>query len=257
MAQSSRLTAVDSDGDRDTAPEVPSSVHLRVFREPEPSSSRWRRLSAAALALTAAGLLVFAFFRPWWSFTLYAPQYPKGLRLDVSLIGVAGDVSEVDTLNHYIGMASLSHAAPLERSLAGWGVALLASLTVVWFLFAGRKLGRLSFAFALALPLGFLADSMYWLYRFGHNLDPRAPLDLPPFTPQMFGNGEIGQFMTFAQPLSGFWAAGAGALLVTLAVLLRERTCRECRKRFVCRSICTSGFVGPALKPLARSGVRA
>ncbi|HEY3495918.1 MAG TPA: hypothetical protein VGK73_14570, partial [Polyangiaceae bacterium] len=80
---------------------------------------------------------------------------------------------------------------------------------------------------AAAVPLGFVADFSYWLYRFGHDLNPRAPLRLEPFTPAMFGNGVIGQFMTFARPELGFWLALACVGLAVLLVALRERRRRE------------------------------
>jgi hypothetical protein len=89
-------------------------------------------------------------------------------------------------------------------------------------------------------PLSFIADSFFWLYRFGHELDPRAPLHLPQFTPQLFGNGTIGQFMTFATPQSGFWLAVAGvALLLGPVILLGgAATKRQSTKR---RSIAAQG----------------
>ena len=141
-----------------------------------------------------------SFFLPWWKFSLYAPQYPSGLTLVISLTGMGGDVSEIDLLNHYIGMKHLAGAAPMERHLAGYGVAFVAVLTLVMLAVAGKKLNKLVAIPALAFPLGFLADSFYWLYTFGHQLDPKAPLHIGAFTPQMFGNGQIGQFETFAQP---------------------------------------------------------
>jgi hypothetical protein len=77
-------------------------------------------------------------------------------------------------------------------------------------------------------PLGFLLDTFYWLHRFGHGLDPRAPLHIPAFTPQLFGNGSIGQFLTFATPQLGFWLGVASAALLLLAAALRWRKERPC-----------------------------
>lgn len=192
---------------RETAPEGPARLDLA----PPP---------VIALGAASAGLFVASFFLPWWRFWLYAPQYPKGLTLVISLTGMGGDVHEIDLLNHYIGMKHLADAAPFEREHAGLGVAIVAVLVLALSLLPSRRLRRLVALPALAFPLVFVADSFYWLTKFGHELDPKAPLHIPPFTPQMFGNGQIGQFETFAQPAIGFWVAIAGVACALLAAVL-------------------------------------
>lgn len=177
---------------------------------------RWLALAASAAALGAS------YFLPWWSFTLYAPQYPGGLRLVVNLSKVTGDVHEVNMLNHYIGMKSLTLAAPLERAIAGYALVGLVCAVVVAAIALRGRFRNVAVVLAAALPLGFLVDSWFWLWHFGHHLDPRAPIDLPPFTPQLFGNGVIGQFMTFAQPGLGFVVAAAAPLFVAIAVQLAK-----------------------------------
>ena len=79
------------------------------------------RSSASGRARIAT--YVASFFQDWWKLTLYAPQYPHGLRLTISLTGMGGDVHEIDMLNHYIGMGHLAEAAQFERHYAAWGVA--------------------------------------------------------------------------------------------------------------------------------------
>jgi hypothetical protein len=194
------------------------------------SASRRRRPESLALrilpfALAAAGSAAFfaAFNQPWWKFILYAPQYPHGLRLEIALTGLSGDVHEVGMLNHYIGMKHLEDAATFERQFAGYGVAAVVVLAIAALFWHGPRCRWLSSVPGLLLPLGFLADSTFWLYRFGHDLDPRAPVRISGFTPQLFGNGQVGQFMTFAQPETGFWVAVAGAVLFATAGLLRSR----------------------------------
>lgn len=208
-----------------------------------------RRLGArwlvVALAATAAALWGVSLSLPWWRFWLFAPQYPKGLGLVISLNGVSGDVREINLLNHYIGMKHLEEAAAFERAHAGWGIAAVAIVVVLFMLATGRRLGWLAALAAVMFPVGFVADSTYWLWKFGHDLDPRSPLHIKPFTPQMFGEGIIGQFHTYAIPDTGFWVALAGVVCVVAAVLLRARVCNGCARRFACGAVCPSGFVGP------------
>jgi hypothetical protein len=176
---------------------------------------------------------------------LYAPQYPKGLSLVISLTGMGGDVSEIDLLNHYIGMGHLASAAPVERHLAGYGVAAIAVITLALLALAGKKLNKLIAIPAIAFPIVFIADSFYWLYTFGHKLDPRAPLRIAAFTPQMFGNGQIGQFETFAHPALGFWLAIAGVGFALLATFLRSRVCAHCAHAGTCAAVCPRVMVLP------------
>jgi hypothetical protein len=205
----------------------------------------WARWVVVLSGLSSVALFVASFFQPWWSFKLYAPQYPKGLSLVISLTGMGGDVHEIDLLNHYIGMKHLADAATMERHLAGYGVAAIGIVTVGLFMVAGKKLNRLVVIPALAFPVVFLADSFYWLYSYGHALDPKAPLRIAPFTPEMFGNGKIGQFETFATPALGFWIALAGVAFAIVGTLIRSRVCAHCKHAGTCSVVCPRLMVLP------------
>jgi hypothetical protein len=238
------------------SPRVDGHVHLHlVEREPEQAAGShdarrpaWDWARWPVLGSGAAAVVFFAtsFFVPWWQFWLYAPQYPKGLSLVISLTGMGGDVTEIDLLNHYIGMKHLAGAAPTERQLAGYGVAAIAILTLTLLAVSGRKLNKLIAIPAISFPVVFISDSFYWLYTFGHQLDPHAPLRIGAFTPQMFGNGQIGQFETFARPGVGFWLAIAGVVCAVVATFLRSRVCAHCASAGTCKAVCPRLMVLPA-----------
>lgn len=218
--------------------------HLKVLKASPPMqrAQRWSTLALAVLGLLA---FVLSFAQPWWKFTLYAPQYPHGLHLEIALTGLRGDVHEIDMLNHYIGMRHLVQAAPIERAYASYGVAGVCLAVLAGVLSLGRRTGRLALIPALLFPIGFVVDSFAWLYAFGHDLDPRAPLHVPAFTPQMFGNGQIGQFMTFAEPALGFWLSLAGVALVAAAIEVRQRAvCAQCAHAASCTNVCPVHFLG-------------
>jgi copper chaperone NosL len=218
-------------------------LHLAVAR-PKPAWD-WARWLVVALGVAGGALFVLAFFQTWWSFWLYAPQYPGGLRLTISLTGMSGDVKEIDLLNHYIGMSHLEDAAPVERHLAGYGVAAIATLSLALLVASGKRLNKLIAIPAVAFPVAFLADSFYWLYTFGHRLDPRAPLKIGTFTPQLFGNGKIGQFETYATPSLGFWLAVLGVGCIVLAAVLRGRVCASCTGAGTCGASCSRFMILP------------
>ena len=216
----------------DTAPALRGGASERavpalvLVRPPTSGSRRADRVSRGVgfgLALLAVAAFTVSLAQPWWRFQLYAPQYPHGLTLVISLTGMSGDVREIDSLNHYIGMAHLSAAAAWEREHARQGVALLCAAVLALSLFTSRRYAWLAAAAGLLFPSIFVLDSFVWLRRFGHGLDPRAPLHIAPFTPQLFGNGTIGQFMTFALPERGFWIAVAGCGVLVLAAIVRWR----------------------------------
>jgi copper chaperone NosL len=187
---------------------------------PRFTDTGWARGLAIVMSIAAAALFVVALGKPWWLFKLYAPQYPHSLTLVISLSGLSGDVREIDMLNHYIGMAHIDAAAVFERHYASVAVYALGATLIALTLVLKGASARFIAVLGALFPLGFIADSFVWLYRFGHELDPRAPLHLPKFTPQLFGNGMIGQFMTFATPQSGFWLAVAGVALLLGPVIL-------------------------------------
>lgn len=216
---------------------APSSSHE------ETAGQRVMRIAVVVLALLSVVLFSSSYKLSWWRFWLYAPQYPKGLGLTISLTGMGGDVHEIDLLNHYIGMKHLEDAAALERRLAIWGVIAIAVVTFALLVLAGKKLNKLVAIPALMFPVVFLADSLYWLYSFGHQLDPKAPLHIAPFTPQLFGNGQIGQFETFARPELGFWVALGGVACVVTATILRARVCRGCADAKSCKGVCPRAMI--------------
>ncbi len=189
----------------------------------EPGQRRWWRIWLTALILVAAIAYVSSYFLPYWNMTLYAPQYPGGLKVEIYLHQIEGDVREIDILNHYIGMEKLEEAAVRERALAPWMIGGIGAALLVFVLIPGRRWAWVLLLPGLLFPVGFVGTTYYWLYTYGNNLDPRAPINIEPFTPTMFGEGVIGQFRTVAGPGAGAYLALAAALLIALSFWLRRR----------------------------------
>ena len=173
-----------------------------------------------AFACIILGCYLVSYYFPMWNFTFIAPQYPHGLRLEVFLTGARGDVFEIDIINHYIGMSKLEHAAVTERLIAPYVLLLLALFSLlVTFLSSINKWIRLAMsAPVLGFPIVFTGTFYFWLYQFGHNLNPAAPVEIAPFTPTIIGTGIIGQFRTFAIPGLGFYACTIAAILLFFIV---------------------------------------
>jgi hypothetical protein len=170
-------------------------------------------LLPSALLMLAALLIMISIFVPYWSMTMFAPQYPDGLTVDVYINQLAGDVREIDSLNHYLGMPPLDEGGRLERTISIYAVAAMGLLLLASVFIHNQWAGILAIPI-LAYPLVFLADLWWILYQYGHSIDPNSPLGgaIEPFTPPLFGRGTVGQFATTARP-------EIGLLLVVAAVI--------------------------------------
>lgn len=180
-------------------------------------------LLPSALLMLAALLLIISMFLPYWRMTMYAPQYPKGLSVDVYVNRLEGDMREIDQLNHYLGMPSLDEGGRLERSISVVSIVVLGLLMMAG-VFVHNQWAAILALPVLAYPFIFLADLWWILYRYGHSIDPTSALGgaIEPFTPPLFGVGIIGQFETVAQPGLGLLLV-AGAVVVVLVGLWSQR----------------------------------
>jgi copper chaperone NosL len=169
---------------------------------------------------------LFAISHIWkyWELRLNAPQYPGGLFVSVFTHDVRGDVSEVDGLNHYIGMAPLAEAAEIERALAPFAVVAFIVLGLVAVFLRKRWSSLLTIPIIL-FPIVVFVDLFIWLYYFGHSLDPTAALSgaIDEFTPAILGRGTVGQFTTDAVMGLGWWIGVVAAILAIVAIILSYR----------------------------------
>ena len=201
--------------DRVLGPRVPK-------KEIERHRERYRRPSK--LLIGAALLLIISMLFPYWVMSLEAPQYPDGLTIQAYVNRLEGDVGELEGLNHYVGLGSFDDAAVFERSIAVVAIIGLAALLLAGIFIHSRWVLILTLP-ALLFPIVFLADMQYWLYDFGHNLDPLAPLAaaVGEFTPPIFGPAEIAQFETLALPGPGLIMAFVSSGMIAYALVLHRR----------------------------------
>lgn len=176
------------------------------------------------LFVVAALLLLVSILLPYWEMTLLAPQYPGGLHITAYVNELAGDVNEIDGLNHYIGMRPLNEAAKLERSVSVFAIGALA-LLVIAAVFIHTRWVVLLVLPAILMPVVFLLDLQYWLRDFGLNLDETAALSsaIDPFVPQVLGRGMIAQFETIARPGIGLWLAIIASILCIVGLYYHRK----------------------------------
>jgi hypothetical protein len=182
-------------------------------------------LGSRGLLVLAALLLLPTYFLPLWKLTMFAPQYPDGLRLGIyswKLEGGNGgqDVQEINVLNHYIGMKDLSTADFTEFK---WMPFVLGALALLFL--RAVLLGKMSTLLDMVVVFGYFGAFSLWsfgykLYRYGHDLAPTAAVKVAPFMPPMFGHRKLANFEVYSYPAAGSYALFVVALALAAALYL-------------------------------------
>jgi hypothetical protein len=189
-------------------------------------------LSPRLLLVAAAAVLVLTYLFPLWNLTMFAPQYPEGLRLDIysyTLVGGRGgqDVKEINVLNHYIGMRDIAIEDFTEFK---WMPFVIGALGLVFLRAAVH--GKVATLVDAAVLFGYFSAFSLWqfgykLYRYGHDLSPTASVKVPGFTPPIFGFQQIANFEVYSYPQAATYAMVGAWLLVLGAVFLAWRQYRS------------------------------
>lgn len=168
---------------------------------------------ARVMVVVAALLLVPSAFLPVWKVTLHAPQYPEGLSLMIYPYQVSGEIEEINTLNHYIGMQEIEPDEFPEFRFIPFFILRFLGLAVLAALVARLEIAALGWLDFVVFGVVMLADFQHWLYEYGHNLSPSAPIDMEPFTPAFLGTTQVANFTVTSWPAAGALLMGfAGAL---------------------------------------------
>ncbi|MBI2373963.1 MAG: hypothetical protein HYV07_08195 [Deltaproteobacteria bacterium] len=183
----------------------------------------WSRIVLALLVIP----LALSFASPLWRIAMTAPQYPEGLWMDIYAYKLVGGnegqhISEINTLNHYIGMRKLDAAASADLDWIPFalGAMVLMALRVA-------AIGMVRDLIDLAVVTSYVSlfafgRFVYRLWVFGHDLDPHAPVKVKPFMPVVLGHKTVANFETYSLPqLGSFCLVGfAGGVLIIAALHL-------------------------------------
>ncbi len=175
------------------------------------------------LTAIASLILVLVIFLPIWRIELDAPQYPEGLAMQIYAHKLAGDVEIINGLNHYIGMRTLHEDDFMEFTFLPYifaGFALLGLIAAA----AGRRWLFFTWAFGFLLfAVLAMVDFYMWEYDYGHNLDPKAPIQVPgmAYQPPLIGFKQLLNFGAFSIPDTGGWIL-TGVGLIAIFLIFRE-----------------------------------
>ena len=203
------------------------SEEYAFLERPLPAGSR-------LLIVIAALVLTFAFVFPLWNMTFFSNQYTDGLTLDIYAYHLEGgktpnrdDLREINALNHYIGMRPLLESDFAEFTWLPFAIGALMLLAL-----RAAVLGKVSklvdvFVIFVYFSLYSFWSFYYRLYTYGHHLDPTAAIKVPPFTPPLFGEQEVGNFTVYSYPEAASFALLAYGVLLLAAILWAWRRARR------------------------------
>lgn len=178
------------------------------------------------LFVIAAILIGGAFLYPIWFIKLDAPQFPEGgLAMYIWVNKITGHtentLANINILNHYIGMKKIEPDSIPELKIIPVVLMVIAGLALLVAALKKRSLMIVWVAlFILAGVIG-MYDFYTWLYDYGHNLDPRAPIKVPgmSYQPPLLGVKWLLNFRAVSLPYTGSFFVAASILAGTAAII--------------------------------------
>jgi copper chaperone NosL len=167
------------------------------------------------LVLLASVLLVTTYIFPLWEISLWAPQYPEGLSMQIWSSKFTGDVQTINILNHYIGMQAIQESSFPELQYFKIIFGILIGLGLITAFLNKRFMVYLWTVSMLSFAFWGLYDFWKWEYEFGHNLNPDAAIKMDDmvYQPPLLGTKD------FLNIQASSWPELAG-MAFTLAVVL-------------------------------------
>lgn len=160
-------------------------------------------------------LVISTYFLPLWAISLWAPQYPEGLTIEIWFNDVKGDVDVINGLNHYIGMKHIKPEMFPEFIYLKYIIAAFIVFGLSVAIIGTVKALKVFCTVSILGGITALADFYRWGYDYGHNLDPTAPINVPgmSYQPPVLGYKDLLNFTALSIPDTGGWIiVGVGAI---------------------------------------------
>lgn len=163
---------------------------------------------------------------PIWRIELDAAQYPEGLELLIYSYKLDGHVDIINGLNHYIGMKVLHADDFIEFTVLPYLVGVYGVAFLLVGMIGRKKLIYALFGAFVLFGVVAMVDFWRWLYEYGHDLDPTAPIQVPgmAYQPPLIGFKQLLNFGAFSIPDIGGWIFIACGVLLAYCVFAEWRT---------------------------------
>jgi copper chaperone NosL len=187
-----------------------------------------KMLTRSLLFICGLGLIA-VLFTPIWRIDLQAPQYPEGLKMFIHADKLAGDVTIINGLNHYIGMKTLHEDDFKEFKV----LPVIIIFFSAFFIFTGitgkrRWLNLLSILF-IAFGVLAMVDFWRWEFAYGHNLNPNAAIIVPgmSYQPPLIGFKQLLNFGAYSIPATGGWIFIAAGFFLLASTIYEWKLARK------------------------------
>ncbi|MDO6744618.1 hypothetical protein Q4553_08535 [Tenacibaculum soleae] len=198
-------------------------------------------MKKAGIIMIIGSLLLLSLFKfPLWNIMLGAPQYPEPLGMNIHIDGIKGvsefDLTNIDGLNHYIGMKVIPKPTDMwEFSVFPKVISTMAALGVlIGLLGFFSKVSYKWFIgwFIIMAVLGMLGmyDFNEWLTSYGSDLDPHAIIkvvnpDGTPmsYKPPLLGYQKMLNFDVTSLPHTGGYLMFVGMTLTVVAFFVGKK----------------------------------
>lgn len=184
----------------------------------------------------ASLLLIVSFLVPIWRISLKAPQYPEGLGMYIWVNKITGqqkhDLGKINNLNHYIGMKTIEPESITELKVMPYIIGFLLVFGLVAAASGNRVLLYTWTMLFLLIALVGLVDFYMWEYDYGHNLNPKAAINIPgmSYQPPLIGSKKLLNFTAISMPAAGGWAIFL-SMFVGMYLSFRERKASRREKK--------------------------
>jgi len=188
--------------------------------------------SKSRITMIAGAILLFGVFLfPIWRITLFAPQYPSGLSMDIWVDKITDEnaMKNINILNHYVGMKMIEPDSIPELTYFPIVIYVLIGLGLLAAVIDRKKV-YLSFV-VLMILLGILGvyDFYLWEYDYGHDLSEMAPIKVPgqAYQPPLLGGKWLLNFYATSYPHWGSLFFALPMLFGSLAFFMKKSAAKK------------------------------
>jgi copper chaperone NosL len=176
------------------------------------------------MLLLAGALMLASLSYPMWSIYLWSFSYPNGIGMSVyqnkpgdpvDVDQLDGGVDELEVLNHFIGMKPITKDLLIFKILPKATV-LMGVLFIVAAFWRKRKFLYGVAGAGILLGMYGMGSFFYYMYQYGHDLDPNAAITIEPFMPGIIGEKNLAQFTSWSQFENGTFFLILSTMLVLI-----------------------------------------
>jgi len=195
--------------------------YLKIKRSLSEEKKRNMKPFARILIALSSLSMIATFYLPLWQIQLWAPQYPEGLNMKIWHNKLSGAFDIINGLNHYIGMRLIKAEMFPELKYIGILIGIYIAIGLLTAISGKIALLKVYVFIGISYGVAALYDFYQWGYDYGHNLDPKAAIQVPgmSYQPPVIGYKNLLNFTAYSGPDWGGWLIVAASLFSTILLI--------------------------------------